>query len=75
MFFLFTEIASVFIFPCSLVLMYIFGYAIFCKLLVIFYSNRKNHVFERAVLLSSPYINKYGLGQSSFAIRRFFQLN
>jgi hypothetical protein len=75
LFFLFVETISVFVFPCSLILLFILFYAVFCKVLVVFYSSRKNHVFERAVLLSSPYINKYGVGQNSFAIRRFFQLN
>lgn len=74
--FLFTEVASAFLFPCSLILLYVLGYAIFCKLVVFAYSlTYKNNVFERGVILSSPYINKYGLGQNSFAIRRFFQLN
>jgi hypothetical protein len=59
-----------------LVLLYILGYVIFCRVSVFFYSfGLKNRVFERGVLLSSPYINKYGLGSNSVAIRRFFQLN
>ncbi len=73
--FLFTEVIFAFFFPCSLVLLYILWYVIFGNLLVFIYSNCTNRVFERGVLLSSPFTNKYGLGTSSFAIRRFFQLN
>lgn len=73
--FLVTEVVFVFLFPCFLVLFYILSYVVIARSLVFIYANRTNRVFERGVLLSSPRINKYGLGKNSFAIRRFFQLN